>query len=87
MGERGRSVLQDQFVRVDSTTSDDLFLQSLQEDSNLEMDWLWLATQVISDGERRYCLQRALAINPGSLLAQRGLIQLRKHPGKPLKLA
>jgi len=80
-------VLQDQFVRAEPTIADDLFIQGLREDSNLEMDWLWLATQVTSDGERRYCLQRALAINPGSLLAQRGLVQLRKHPGKPLKLA
>lgn len=80
-------MLQDQFVRADPTIADDLFIQGLREDSNLEMDWLWLATQVASDDERRYCLQRALTINPGSLLAQRGLIHLRKHPGKPLKLA
>lgn len=80
-------MLQDQFVRAGPTIADDLFIQGLQEDSNLEMDWLWLATRVTSDGERRYCLQRALAINPESRLARRGLAQLRKHPGKPLKLA
>ena len=80
-------MLQDQFVRAGPTIADGLFIQGQREDSNLEMDWLWLATQVTSDGERRYCLQRALAINPESRFARRGLVQLRKHPGKSLKLA
>lgn len=80
-------MLQDQLLRADPTIADDLFIQGLREDSNLEMDWLWLATRVTSAGERRYCLQRALAINPESRLARRGLAQLHKHPGKPIKLA
>src|SRR5687768_6068241 len=33
-----------------------LFVRALCEDSNLEMDWLWLATQVVRDHERRYCI-------------------------------
>ena len=37
--------------------TDDLFLEMLREDSNLETDWLWLATQVTSDGQRAYCLR------------------------------
>jgi hypothetical protein len=65
-------------------TSDDVFAQGLREDSNLEMDWLWLATQVRTDGQRAYCLRRALRINPRSALATRGLRQLRRRPGKPL---
>ena len=48
---------------------DDLFLEMLREDSNLEMDWLWLATQVTSDGQRAYCLRRALVIHRASQLA------------------
>ena len=47
----------------------DLFVQALRDDSNLEMDWLWLFTQVSSVAERRYCLDRALAINPDSEMA------------------
>jgi len=53
--------------------SSSLFLQGLREDSNLELDWLWLATQLASQHEQRYCLLRALAINPHSELARRGL--------------
>jgi hypothetical protein len=73
-------------VQTNSITPDGLFLQGLREDSNLEMDWLWLATRVSSDGQRRYCLQRALTIHPESHLARRGLSHLQRHPGKPLTL-
>jgi hypothetical protein len=65
-------------------TIEDVFAQGLREDSNLEMDWLWLATQVRTDGQRAYCLRRALRINPRSALATRGLRQVRRRPGKPL---
>ena len=44
--------------------ADDLFAQALRDDSNLEMDWLWIATKVLTDGQRAYCLRRALRINP-----------------------
>jgi hypothetical protein len=71
---------------VESVTSDNLFLEMLREDSNLEMDWLWLATQVTSNGQRAYCLRRALLINPDSRLAQRGLAKLRHRPGQTLDL-
>jgi hypothetical protein len=64
---------------------DDLFAQGLRDDSNLEMDWLWLAIQVRTDDQRAYCLRRALCINPRSALARRGLTQLRRRPGKPLE--
>lgn len=76
--------MDDQRVQIDTMTPDDLFLLGLRENSNLEMDWLWLATRVGCDGQRRYCLRRALTINPESRLAQRGLSQLQTHPGKPL---
>lgn len=67
-----------------TVSPDDLFLKMLREDSDLEMDWLWLATQVNSDGQRAYCLRRALAIHPESRLARRGFAQLRRRPGQPL---
>ena len=47
-----------------------LFVQALHENSNLEMDWLWYAANMTGDVERRYCLNRALAINPQSSLAR-----------------
>lgn len=76
----------DQTTPIDQTTSDDLFIQGLREDSNLEMDWLWLASKVADKDQGRYCFRRALAINPESLPAQRGLERLLRPPRKPLKL-
>ena len=65
---------------------DDLFAQALREDSNLEMDWLWLATKVQTESQRAYCLRRALRINPRSALAQGGFALLRRRPGRPLEI-
>ena len=72
----------------EATTGDDLFRQAVGDDSNLEMDWLWLATQVTSTAQRRYALERALRINPRSALARRGLKELRRRrPDLPLELS
>lgn len=57
-----------------------LFVEALCADSQLELDWLWLATQVVREHEIRYCLERALAINPHSALARRELAQLPALP-------
>jgi hypothetical protein len=65
--------------------ANDLFAQALRDDSNLEMEWLWLATKVLTDGQRAYCLRRALGINPRSALARRGFALLRRRPGRPLE--
>ncbi|HWQ13130.1 MAG TPA: hypothetical protein VNL77_10035 [Roseiflexaceae bacterium] len=40
------------------------------------MDWLWLAGQVRRERGRRYCIERALHINPHSDLARRMLAQI-----------
>jgi hypothetical protein len=42
----------------------EMLRRALDEGSNMVMDWMWYAQQVESDGERRYCLERALYINP-----------------------
>lgn len=57
-----------------------LFVQALCDDSNLEADWLWLATQVLREHEQRYCLQRALQIDPNSERARRALAMLPPLP-------
>ena len=57
-----------------------LFVQALHENSNLELDWLWYAANMTSAAERRYCLHRALAINPHSSLARSALAKLPKQP-------
>jgi len=43
-----------------------LLAQAFSEDSNLELDWLWYATQMYDVDERRYCLERAQHIYPQS---------------------
>lgn len=64
---------------VRDSSDGDLFGQAVQEDSNLEMDWLWLATKVRSNAQQRYALERALRINPRSAMAKRGLAQLSRE--------
>lgn len=61
----------------------ELFQQALHENFNLELDWLWLATQVTRDYERVYCLQRALWINPHSELAAHGLALISVNASMP----
>jgi len=56
---------------------DEVFIQALRDDSNQELDWLWTYVQVTGDVQRRYCLERALAINPKSEMALHELAQLR----------
>lgn len=54
----------------------ELFRIALRECSNLELDWLWLFMQLSDEPRRRYCLERALAINPASAIARRELALL-----------
>jgi hypothetical protein len=56
-----------------------LFGQALYDDSNLEMDWLWYAANMVTASQRRFCLERALDINPDSELAQHALAKLAAH--------
>lgn len=54
----------------------ELFRLALRANSNLELDWLWLFMQLSDLSRRRYCLERALAINPTSAIAHRELALL-----------
>ena len=60
----------------DTARSTRLFGQALHENSNLELDWLWYAANMTCDLQRRYCLERALEINPHSSLARSALAKL-----------
>lgn len=46
-----------------------------REDSTYELDWLWASSQVTIPEEIRYCLERALYINPDNPVTQRMLSQ------------
>ncbi len=58
----------------------ELLSQALQIAPADEHAWLWLSGAVTSDAERRYCLERVLAINPAHVHARRGLEQLVAVP-------
>ena len=73
-----------QVVLADPTpvSASTLFAQAMRENSNLELDWLWLATQVSQASEQQYCFERALYINPASESARRAL---RPFAARPVK--
>ena len=52
------------------TSPSDLLARALCDEPNVAMDWLWLYSQVSSVAEQRYCLDRALAIDPHSEIAR-----------------
>lgn len=58
----------------------------LSEGSNYALDWLWLAAKLPLPADRRFCLERALEIDPGCALARHGLAQLasEERPGNRL---
>ena len=58
------------------TNPSPLFAQVLREGSNYEIAWLWAATKLSRPEEVRYCLERALYINPHSQAARLGLQEL-----------
>ena len=47
--------------------------------SPYEVDWLLNAAIMTDGAKQRYCLERALAINPGSDVARRALARLTWH--------
>lgn len=50
--------------------------QAVHANSSREADWLLTAAILTDAAKRRYCLERALTINPGSEPARRALAQL-----------
>jgi hypothetical protein len=56
----------------------ELFGLALRNNSNQELDWLWLFMQCDDGDRRRYCLERALSINPQSAIARRELALLER---------
>lgn len=58
-----------------------LFAEALRTDSNLELEWLWLAERLANDAERAYSLRRALYINPANETARRKLQEVDPSTG------
>ncbi len=59
-----------------------LFAQALHEDSNLEFDWIWYADNMTSAAHQRYCLRRAMRINPFGEMTHHALAKLALHENR-----
>ena len=53
-----------------------LLAEVIRDDPRNETAWLWMSAALDSDQQRRTCLERVLAINPGNATAQQGLARL-----------
>ena len=57
-----------------------LLAKVLQQDPNNEAAWIWMSGTVEDIYQRRYCLEKALEINPANAAAQAGLLRLGFQP-------
>jgi hypothetical protein len=64
----------------DHTGGKALLAKLLQQDPNNEAAWIWMSGTVEEIDQRRYCLEKALAINPANVTAQAGLIRMGFQP-------
>lgn len=67
-------------TQLSAAAAEALFVQAVCDNSNLELDWLWLATKLVREHEKRYCWEQALRINPRSEAARRELAALPPLP-------
>lgn len=80
MAQQGAAELTKQGIAAynagDTSAAAALFQQATAADPGYEMAWLWRASTAETDAEKRAHLEQALAINPASAPAKRGLAQL-----------
>lgn len=60
---------------------------AIRIDPNYELAWIWFGSIAVSDAERRYCYQRAVEIDPNSVVAERlaALRTTESHPPAELQ--
>lgn len=59
-----------------------LLTELLAADPRNEQAWLWMST-VVSDDKRRYCLEKAVSINPDNVQARQALARLSQAASSP----
>jgi len=64
----------------DNLRAKDLLTRLLKIDQQNPQYWLWMSAVVISEKERRFCLQQVLKFDPQNTEARRGLILLGDMP-------
>src|SRR5688572_23450288 len=57
----------------DAATARQLLEAVVARDENNELAWIWLASTVTTQRERRICLEKVLHINPGNTRAREAL--------------
>ncbi|NDJ78081.1 MAG: hypothetical protein GYB65_17675 [Chloroflexi bacterium] len=62
--------------RGDRTQAHDLFRQAIEVDPYHEQVWLWLASVVETDADRRVCFENVLELNSANPIARRQLQRL-----------
>jgi hypothetical protein len=85
-GETMTITLQDAITAInagDKTRGKQLLSQLLQQDPQNEAAWIWMSGTVEDAEQRRFCLQRALVINPANATALAGLASLEVQPPAP----
>lgn len=71
----------------DKRTARRLLSQAVRHNPESETAWLWLSAVLDSPQGKTFCLQQALALNPDSRAARRGLAVLETVPPAPVVIA
>jgi len=64
----------------DKSTASKLLSEYIRENPSSETAWLWLSVCLSPIGQKRFCLHKALAINPDNEFARKALAQLDSPP-------
>ena len=79
------NTLQDAIAAInagDKARGKQILAQLLHQDPANESAWLWMSGTVDDPEQRRFCLQKVLAINPANTAAQAGLNSLNALPAQ-----
>jgi len=64
----------------DKATGSRLLATILKDEPTNEIAWLWLATSIDDVEKKKFCLKKALSLNPGNFVYIKALIKLDLQP-------
>jgi hypothetical protein len=67
------------FKSGDKQAAKQLLLEIIKSDPQNETGWLWLSACVDTIDQKKYCLEKVLAINPNNLDAQKAVLSLQNR--------
>lgn len=71
------------FKSGDKQAAKQLLLEIIKSDPQNETGWLWLSACVDTIDQKKYCLEKVLAINPNNLDAQKAVLSLQNRQQVP----